>query len=224
MSVMKRIRDLSVATFHELLEQAEDPVRLVDRFLLSTRREIIAAEKLHRRFLSHAKEMKRQIEHAQAMKEKRERQALLALKAKEEDVARLALQEKIWYEEKIEQYTALYEQSRQAAKELEAQIHLLKTEFQSVYEKRQYYAARMEGIRLQQRLQQRIAFCGSHNVPRMFEKLEDRISDWELEAQSLRELRRMGREMAVQPGSTSPWMLEQELNRLKQKLQENGKE
>jgi len=224
MSVIKRIRDITVATLNDRLEQAEDPVRLIDQFLISTKQEIAEAEKLYQQYLSHAKQMKQQIDHARAMKEKREEQALLALKAEEEHVAKMALQEKILYEEKIEQYTELYDQSQKALMELEDQINLLKAEYQTVYDKRQYYAARMESVRLQQRMNQRMSSYSAHNVPRMFERLEDRVSDWELEARSFRDLRRMGQEMAAQASSTLQLMLDRELNRLKQKLGESGRE
>jgi len=224
MSVIKRIRDITVATLNDRLEQAEDPVRLIDQFLISTKQEIAEAEKLYQQYLSHAKQMKQQIDHARAMKEKREEQALLALKAEEEHVAKMALQEKILYEEKIEQYTELYDQSQKALMELEDQINLLKAEYQTVYDKRQYYAARMESVRLQQRMNQRMSSYSAHNVPRMFERLEDRVSDWELEARSFRDLRRMGQEMATQASSTLQLMLDRELNRLKQKLGESGRE
>ena len=62
------------------------------------------------------------------------------------------------------------------------------------------------------------------DVPKMFNRLEDRISDWELEARSLRDLRRMGQEYMEQAGESVSTVLEKELARLKQKLNNSGKE
>lgn len=223
MSVMKRVRDITVASLNDRLERSEDPVKLIDQFLRSTREEIAEADKLLRQYLNHTQQMKQQIEQAKALQEKREEQALLALKAGEEQIAKLALQEKILQEEKVKQYTELYDQSLRAIIELEDQVNLLKSEYQAVYEKRQYYAARMEAVRLQQRMNQRMKNHGTQDMSRMFSRLEDRVSDWELETKSLRDIRRMGQEVALQAGSSLQSLLDRELFRLQQKLEDSRK-
>lgn len=217
MSVFRRVRDITVANLNERLEQSQDPVRLIDQFLIETRQEIVEAEKLHHQYSGHTKQLKSQVDQARSMSGKREEQALLALKAGEDHLAKLALQEKMLYDEKIEQYTGLYAQSLESLQELENQLHELKTEYQTVYSKRQYYYARMETLRLQQRMNQRMNGYGTQDVPKMFHRLEDQVSGMEWEARSLRDLRKAGQEIA-QAGSAIQSTLEQELSRLKQKL------
>ena len=224
MSVFRRVRDITVATLNERLEQSQDPVRLIDQFLASTRDDIMEAEKLVQQYSAHVRQLKQQVDQASSMKEKREEQALLALKAGEEHLAKLALQEKIIYEEKLEQYGGLLDTTRQSLTELENQLNDLKLEYQTVYSKRQYYAARMETLRLQQRMNQRMEGFGGQDVPKMFNRLEDRISDWEFEARSLRDLRRGGQELFEQASGTVSSVLERELARLKEKLNNSGKE
>ncbi|MFD1772800.1 PspA/IM30 family protein [Paenibacillus rhizophilus] len=223
MSVFRRMRDITVANLNEKLEQSQDPVKLIDQFLYTTREEIVEAERLFQQYANHTKQLQHQVDQATSMRNKREEQALLALKAGEDNLAKLALQEKIIYEEKLEQYSGLLEQSRQSLLELEQQLGELKMEYQSVYSKRQYYAARMETLRLQQRMNQRAAAYGG-DIPKMFGRLDDRLTDWELEAKSLRDLRRMGQEYAVQAGETVAGVLERELAKLKDKLNKEGKE
>jgi phage shock protein A len=218
------MRDITVATLNERLEQSQDPVKLIDQFLIATRDDITEVEKLFQQYASHVKQLKQQVDQATSMRNKREEQALLALKAGEDHLAKLALQEKIIHEEKLEQYSELLEQSRLSLRELEDQMNELKLEYQSVYSKRQYYAARMENLRLQQRMNQRMGDFGGKDVPKMFNRLEDRITDWELEARSLRELRRMGQDYVEQASVTVSSVLEKELARLKEKLNNSGKE
>ncbi|MOA19472.1 PspA/IM30 family protein [compost metagenome] len=206
------------------MEQSQDPVRLIDQFLIETRQEIAEAEKLHYQYSGHTKQLKQQVDQAKVMRDKREEQALLALKAGEEHLTKLALQEKMLYEEKIEQYSSLYGESLESLQELENQLHELKTEYQVVYSKRQYYYARMETLRLQQRMNQRMSQYGTQDVPKMFNRLEDRVSDMEWEARSLRDLRKAGQDFVEQAGSAIQSTLEQELSRLKQKLNKQGEE
>ncbi|MGO4533133.1 PspA/IM30 family protein [Paenibacillus sp. 2TAF8] len=223
MSVFRRMRDITVASLNEHLEQSQDPVKLIDQFLVSTRQDIGEAEKLRHQYASHTRQMKQQADQASAMVNKREEQASMALKAGEEHLAKLALQEKILHEEKIDQYNELYTQSAAALQELDEQINQLKAEYQNVYSKRQYYYARMQTIQLQQRMNQRGNYSGQ-NVPGMFNKLDDQVSDLEYEAQSLREIRRMGQDGSGLSGNMSSSALDKELERLKQKLNNDKKE
>ncbi|AJY73818.1 PspA/IM30 family protein [Paenibacillus beijingensis] len=228
MSIMRRVRDITVATLNERLEKAEDPVRLIDQFLWSTREEIIQAERIYAQYSAHSNNLKMQWLQAEQQKEKREQQALTALKAGEEQLARIALHEKASAEERSIQYRDLYEQSRASISELEDNLRELRMEYQQVYDKREYYAARMESLRLQQRMNAR--YAGGMNgtgasglqPEGMFRRLEERISDLELESKSLRDLRRMGQQLFNEAGSQISSVVERELEALKRKLEKGG--
>ncbi|WP_127533375.1 PspA/IM30 family protein [Paenibacillus kobensis] len=221
MSIMRRVRDITVATLNERLESAEDPVKMIDQFLWSTREEIIQCEKLYQQYAGHNNHLKAQWLQAEQTKEKREQQAMTALKAGEENLARIALLEKQSAEERSVQYRELYEQSNQNVLDLEEQLRELRNEYQSVYDKREYYAARMESLRLQQRMNARYGAQGQEPVS-MFRRLEDRINDMELEAKSLRDLRRIGTEFLTETGQRVQSVVERELEQLKRKLEKEG--
>lgn len=223
MSIMRRVRDMTVATLNEKLEQSEDPVRLIDRYLVEQRRYVQEAERLHAQAMHHAQTLRQQYLTAEQYKDKREQQALLALKAGEEDVARMALHEKMQHEEKSEQYRQLYEQSKQAILELEDQLRQLKADHDEAAAKRSYYMARIETARLQQRMNQYMGTSAGFNpTPRMFNRLEERVSDMELEARSLSDLRRIGREAMLQVGMSLNGALESEMAKLRNKIAQEG--
>ncbi|MBD2847165.1 PspA/IM30 family protein [Paenibacillus sp. IB182496] len=224
MSLIRRVRDITIATLNERLEKAEDPVRLIDQFLWGTREEIIQAERLYQQYASHGGHLKQQWLQAEQQSEKREQQAMLALKADEENVARMALREKSSYDQHAAQYKQLYEESRKNIEELEELLQELRGEYQSVYDKREYYTARMESLRLQQRMNARYgAQGGSGQRPdSMFRRLEDRISDMELEARSFRDLRRSGEEFLGRAGASVQSVIESELEQLRRKLSKEG--
>jgi phage shock protein A len=228
MGIMRRVRDISVATLNERLEKAEDPVKLIDQFLWSTREEIIQAERLYQQYAGHGNHLKAQWLQAEQMKEKREQQAITALKAGEEQVARIALQDKASSEERAAQYKELYEQTAQNIRELEEQLRELRSEYQAVYDKREYYAARMESLRLQQRLNARYANHGAgggqygRQPEGMFRRLEDKLSHMELEAKSLRDIRRAGQTLLNETGAAVQSLIEREMEQLKRKLQQEG--
>lgn len=218
--LIKRVRDITVATLNERLERAEDPVRLIDQFLWATREEIIQAERLYQQYAAHANSLRAQWLQAEQQAEKREQQAVTALKAGEEHLARIALMEKQNHEQRAMQYKELYETSQANVTELEELLRELRSEYQTVYDKREYYAARMESLRLQQRMNERFGTLGGH-PDSMFRRLDDRISDMEYEAHSLREIRRAGQDFRSYPAASES-RVDEELEQLKRKLEKEG--
>ncbi|SFB30629.1 phage shock protein A (PspA) family protein [Cohnella sp. OV330] len=221
MSVVKRVRDITVATLNERLDNAEDPVKLIDQFLWSTHQEICQCEVLQRQYAAHTDQMHKQLKDAQLWAQRREEQALTALKAGEENAAKLALADKVAHEERSERYQGLYEQSRGELLELEQLLQELRDEYRSVYDRRQFYIARMESLKLQQRLNARFA-PGSADPSQMLRKVDDRLTDMELETKSLRDLRRMGQELVYQAGTVVSQAVDRELQNLKRKLEQGG--
>lgn len=220
MSLMRRMRDITVATLNERLEQAEDPVKLIDQYLAAQKEQIMQSEKIHRQLMVHAQSLRQQVTSAEQLRDKREQQAMIALKAGEDHVAKMALQEKLLQEEKYEQYKELYDQSKQSIVELEEQIDQLKRDFDEVLSRRQYYMARLESVRLQKRMNESLQ--GSVGISgRTFHRLDERISDMELESRALRDVRNMGRELA-HAGSEMQQALERELTQLRAKLEKEG--
>lgn len=209
---------MTAASLNDLLERSEDPVRLIDDYLASQRDGIREAEKLHMQCISHSEAMKHQYLSALQAKEKREAQALIALKAGEDEIARLALLEKMQHEEKCGQYRELYEQSRQSLLELEGQLKELKDNYEEAASKRSFYQARMESLRLQQRMNERMGGFHSSVSPRIFSRMEERISGFELEARALNDVRRATQEAVYEAGNTLKQTLDKELARLKEKL------
>lgn len=222
MSVIKRVRDMTVATLNDRLEKAEDPVRLIDQFLWATHQEIVQSEQLQRQYAAHTDHLLRQWREAEMWRERREQQAMTALKAGEELAAKLALQDKMAHEETAARYQGLYEQSRSELGELEQLLQELRDEYRAVYDRRQFYVARMESLRLQQRLNARFGPGASAGPNTMFRQLDDRLTDMELETKSLRDLRRMGQEVVYHAGSVVHEAIERELQQLKRKLEQGG--
>lgn len=201
MSIIKRMRDITVATLNERLERSEDPVRLIDHYLMNQREQLQQSERLYQQCVAHAASLRQQYLTALETKEKREKQALLALKAGEEHMARIVLQEKLQAEEKSEQYHGLYEQAKQSILDLDEELQQLKADYQEVAEKRSYFLARMESARLQQRLNARMSGVQQQAGPRIFNRLEESVSDMEMQARSLRDVRRMSRESYYTAGN-----------------------
>jgi phage shock protein A len=222
MSIMRRVRDITAATLNDMLEKTEDPVRMIDSYLAAQRDKIAQAEQLYRQCVRHAESMGRKFTEARELADRRGKQAELALKAGEEDLARLALQEKLASEETADRYKELYQEAQQTVRELEQQLRELRADYDEVLSKRQYYAAKMESIRLQQRMNERFGGAAHNTAAGAFRRWEEQISDLELETKALSDIRRMVTTTLYRAGTEVKDLLEVELKALKRKLEEEG--
>ncbi|MBD2847172.1 PspA/IM30 family protein [Paenibacillus sp. IB182496] len=217
MQLIQRVRDITVATFNEQMEKAEDPVKAIDRFLADTRQEIDRAEALHAQCNRHSLQMKRQWLEAERRQDSRARQAELALQEGREAGARAALSDKLTQEEIAAQYKALYEESAEQLTQLRERLQELHGTYQAAADRRQYYAARMETLRLQQSMPRRGTAAGA-DPARMFHRLEEQLGDRELETRALRELRSAQCAPHAPLSPEREAAAEQALQQLKQKL------
>lgn len=222
MNIMKRMRDISVATLNDKLERSEDPVKLIDQFLISQKEQIGQSEKLYQQCIQHTHTMKLQYLSAEQTMLKREEQAKIAVRAGEESLARAALAEKMVYEEKTLQYQKLYEQGQQSLQELESQLQQMKVDLNEILSKRQFYMARLESIRLQRRMNERNKYSHVSGSSNVFSRLEEKVSDLEWEVRSLKDVRAFDKEAWKHAGNGIKDHVEKELDLLRFKLKEEG--
>jgi phage shock protein A len=230
MSIWNRMRDITVATFNERLDQAQDPVRMIDQYLSDLKNQLQESERLHNQCMQHASNVRQQYLTALDTKEKREKQAVVALKAGEEQLARIVLQEKLQAEEQSEQYRKIYEDTLKSISDLEVQLGQLRTDYNEVAGKRGYYLARMEAARLQQRMSDRMTGISGSAAPRLFDRLENFISDIEIQARTLREVRMEDYHNRAGQGynnygsgvPSSQAAVDEELEQLRRKLNQEG--
>ncbi|MBP1992957.1 PspA/IM30 family protein [Paenibacillus eucommiae] len=151
-SVLVRIRQLAEAAWQEVTERPVDPQREVDNFLDSQRKQLDEIQRLCELTLEQAVMLRQQFTDAEELAAKRGEQAMLAMRVGEEQLARLALQEKLLSEKAAEQYRAEYEQCQTRALKLAEDLQRLRASYADASEKREYYAAKLEAERLQKRV------------------------------------------------------------------------
>ncbi|MFD2672239.1 PspA/IM30 family protein [Marinicrinis sediminis] len=217
MSVMKRVKDITVATLHEYMEKSEDPIGVIDGFLSRQKHQLRNLEQLLYQTKSHAENLRLQYVQAEVMAEKRGEQAEWAVKAGEEHAARIALQEKIQQQEKSEQYRELYESTQDTVQQLEQQVMELREEYQSVLDKREYYLARIRSAQLQQRWNRQSQQHGMDSG--WFHRLEDQVENLEHETRAWGDMRRESR-AASYTSMKMASRVDSELEQLRMKMKE----
>lgn len=187
--VLRRVRDMFVATVNEGLDKLENPrvmlnqyVRDMEDDVAKAKHAIIKQQTIQQGFL-------RKAEETEAFAEKRKKQAELAYHAGEEELARKALTEMKYFEEKHNEYQEAYQQSVKQLKELKEQLQHLETKLRDIKDKKQALIARANAAQAKQHMNDSINKVDSESAYKEFLRMENRIEEMETKQAAMHNLR-----------------------------------
>src|SRR5690242_9105178 len=108
MGIFKRVRDIAVANVNEALDKLECPATMIKQYMRDIESEIARAEAAITTQLVMEKKQERLLADTEDLIAKRTRQAQLAIDTGEDNIAKLALQDKLAYEAKLGTYRDQY--------------------------------------------------------------------------------------------------------------------
>jgi len=221
MALFKRLRDLTMSNINAMLDKAEDPVKMLDQYLRDMEQDIQDAEVAVAKQIAIEKKLKQQFEEAQDLVGKREAQAIQALEAGNEDLARRALVDKRTVAEKAADYKSQYESAKASADNLRERLGEMKDQFGQMRNKRDTLKARAESAKAQKQINQAMSGFGTDNAAKGFRRMEEKVLQLEAEAEASEEIRGSSRSLddefkELQKNNTSA--VDAELEALKAKL------
>jgi phage shock protein A len=182
MGILKRLRDLTVASVNDVLDSMEDPIVMLNQYMRDMEVEIGQVEVAVARQVALEKKFRQQWEEALAMAEKRDRQVKLALTEGEDELARRALIDKKQYEARAQEYEALYKTASESAQQMREKLAELKEEFYKMRAKKFTLMARAQVARTQKQVNQAITGMGCETASRGFARMEEKVLRMEAEA------------------------------------------
>ncbi|MBR8660030.1 MULTISPECIES: PspA/IM30 family protein [Bacillales] len=182
MGILKRLRDLTVASVNDVLDSMEDPVVMLNQYMRDMEVEIGQVEVAVARQVALEKKFRQQWEEALAFVEKRDRQVKLALSEGEDELARRALADKKQYEARAREYETLYQSASDAAQKMREKLAELKEEFYKMRAKKYTLMARAQVAKTQKQVNQAIVGMGSETASRGFARMEEKVMRMEAEA------------------------------------------
>jgi len=223
MGVFQRMKDLTKASVHDLLDKLEDPIVMLNQYLRDMEIEIHEAEVTVAKQMASERRMKQRLDELVRLGIEREGQAEHALRNGNETHARKLLEEKIQFDQQAADLMGLHSQANAQVNELTAQLHEMKEEYYKLRNKRNELAARSQMAKARKQMAQisTLHTIESGSASRGFHRMEEKILQMEAEADVVR---LPGSSYASAPVRIDPekeYRVEQELEALRSRVQPN---
>lgn len=134
----KRMKTIVSSELNAMLDKAEDPVKMLEQFLRDMGEDIKDVEKAVAKQIANEKILKHKLEDAKVMVDKRQEQAVKAVDAGKDDLARRALQDKKEYESQAQLLNESYEKAKEDSETLKSKLKEMKKEYQQMQLKKRY--------------------------------------------------------------------------------------
>ncbi|ASK62958.1 phage shock protein A [Virgibacillus phasianinus] len=217
----KRVSTVVSSELNTLLDKAEDPVKMLDQFMRDMAEDIREVEAAVAKQIANEKMLKRKADDAQAMVDKRQKQAEKALNANDEDLARRALQDKGEHEKQAAMLKESWERAKKDSDMLRDKLEEMKKEYQEMKLKKDSLKARAESAKTRTKMNRTMSSIGSDESKAGFERMEEKVMRFEAEAETSDDLSRESRSLDDEFEDLEDSSVDDELAALKKKM---GKE
>lgn len=223
MGVFQRMKDMTKASMHDWLDRVEDPVVMLNQYLRDMEEEIAKAEVTVTKQMANERKLQHQVEELKRSIGQLEQKAMTALQNDDENVSRQALHSKAKLQERLEEYSGLYETAKEQASVLQEQLHEMKDQFYQMRNKRNELTARAQWASAKKQMAQVQAthVIEGGEASKGFHRMEEKIMELEIEA----DIAGYSQRTSKQPSSDHPVyseQVEQELSRLREKLDQTS--
>ncbi len=209
-----RIADIVRSNVNELLDQLEDPEKLVRQAIRDMEEDLERATASVGTAVANQRRLEREAEGAQCQAAEWVEKAEQAVAAGDEEEGRRALQRKVMYERKAEELAAPLEESRATAAQLRQQLHEMHSSLQEARNRQGNLIARYQAAQTGSGAMPSVADIGG-NAFADFHRLEQRIAQHEHEFERMRQ-----KVDAVEAQAETQRQMAEEFGQIKNKLQE----
>jgi phage shock protein A len=188
MGVMDRLSRLIRANVNDLLDQAEDPEKMIDQILRDMQDNMTQARAQVAAMIAQEKELEADLNENRRLADEWGRKAQRAVEAGKDDLAREALRRKKDTEGNAQVYANQLEVQESAVSKLKDQLRQLESKYQSTLSQRDSMVARQRRAQAQRQVAQSITVFSPLDPSSELERMERRIRSDEAQAAAALEL------------------------------------
>ncbi|MGC5325446.1 PspA/IM30 family protein [Brevibacillus sp. SYSU BS000544] len=213
MGIWNRVKNIVSSNTHELLDQLENPTQSLNRSIRDLEKEIEKGQQALATQLFLENKQRALILDAEQVIAKRERQAALAVELQDEQVAKIALQEKILQEKKKTIYQEQFDVIQNHTTQLQEKLVQLSGTLEDWKHKRLLLVSRANVAKSVREISHTIHSFSPEDVAKEFAIVEDRVLFLEARLEAAQRLKSSTNYYVDHAVSGE---VEEELNRLKE--------
>ncbi|MCS7002349.1 MAG: PspA/IM30 family protein [Dehalococcoidia bacterium] len=187
--IFDRLGTLLRANLNALLDQAEDPEKMLDQILRDMANGIREAESQVAEMIAREKLLRADMEEDQRKIDEWNRKAQFALQRGQEDLAKEAIRRKLDYAKSLELSQQQWQVQYAAAERLKAELLQLRSKYESAQRQREQLIARNRQAQAQERINRTIASISTIDPSSELARMDERIRLREAKANAMAELR-----------------------------------
>ncbi|AYA74957.1 PspA/IM30 family protein [Bacillus sp. Y1] len=184
MGIFKRIKDIATADFNDALDRLEDPISMLKQYLRELEGEIGKAQKALAQQLYIEKKFEAVIESTIDRVQKRARQAELAVERGEDQIARLAIEDKLQQEKKLRLYEGQYHTIKNQTNLLYDELDKLKEKYDELQDRKLLLVSRMTAAKVSNDISQVLSSINPDRAVKGFIRVEEEILKLEAKSQA----------------------------------------
>jgi phage shock protein A len=219
--LFKRVKTVVDSELNALLDKAEDPVKMLEQFMRDMESDIRDAESAVAKQIANEKMLQKKYMDAQKMVEKRDEQAITAIEAGNDDLARRALEDKKIHKQTADTLKESYDRAKLDSDSVRKKLDEMKAEYYQMKLKKDSLKARAESAKTKTKINRTLSGIGSDDSKRGFERMEEKVLQYEAEAETSEDLRSSNKSLDDEFEALEKNDVDDELAALKRKL---GKE
>jgi phage shock protein A len=188
MGLFSRLGTLIRSNINELISKAEDPEKMLNQVLVDMKTQLVEAKKQVAVAIADEKRLKKQYEMEAAKALEWEKKAMLAIKAGDDNLARAALARKAEHEEVAETLRQQWEAQKASVEQLKNALRGLDAKIEEAKRKRNILVSRQKRAEAQRTINETLTNISSTSAFDTFERMSDRVTQIEAEAEATAEL------------------------------------
>ena len=188
MAILDRISRLVRANANDLIDQAEDPEKMIDQILRDMQSNITTARAQVASMIAQEKELEADLNESKELVEEWGHKARRAVEASKDDLAREALRRKHDAQESLELYQEQHTTQQHTVEKLKSQLQKLESKYQATLSQRDSLIARQRRAEAQQKVADRVTSLSPLDASSELDRMERKIRSNESRAAATAEI------------------------------------
>lgn len=189
MSIFDRIGTILKANIHDLLDQAEDPEKMINQLIRDMEGQLKEAREQVAEAIAQERKLEREALAAETLVEQWHGKAVLAVQREDDDLAKQALARKMAYEKKAANLRTALEEQEAAVTTMKEQLHALQAKIGDAKRQKDVLLAKHKRVKAQETIRRsRLDLSRADDALSAFARMKEKIDDQEDVAAAAAEL------------------------------------